>query len=325
MKFKQKFTAVSAALLVAALVPINAMAAVNIRVSEPDRLYSVAKPFDSYIELESTGYGLIKNTATITLILKNGNFAKTEDGNFLPVYVTNSKKQLNRDEIKNGLTNNTINGFGVTPDDKDTIKLTIPQDMIDGYAQIMFSATADDYGNVSISIKDNRNIKYNIKSGEDREKEESKKEDPKKEAVEEEKTKVVIEIGSPEIYIGNEKLEIDVPAYISNDVTKLPLRAIAEIFGADVFWNGAEKSVTIEVGDDTAYLKFGDDKMIVNDFAVPLVSGMDISNGRTFIPLRDIAQLFGIEEMSWDENTKTVSFDLKEYSGHNYLTYPQHK
>ena len=56
---------------------------------------------------------------------------------------------------------------------------------------------------------------------------------------------VTIPIGSNIIYIGDEQLDIDIPAYISNNLVKLPLRAVTEIFGAKVYWNGAEKTILI--------------------------------------------------------------------------------
>ena len=65
--------------------------------------------------------------------------------------------------------------------------------------------------------------------------------------------------------------------------------------------------------------------MYVNGFGVPLLTGPEISNGRMFVPVRDIAQMFGIEEVLWDDINKCVVFELTEYDGHKSLTYEQHK
>ncbi|MCD8036242.1 MAG: copper amine oxidase N-terminal domain-containing protein [Clostridiales bacterium] len=318
MRLKQKLTLGISAVLIAAMVPVNAMAAVKVKIYGDRRVYGTETPFNTYIELESTGYGLIKNTATIKLTLNNGEFAVDKDGNYLPVYVTDSKKELDREEIAEGLADGSIDGFGIIPDDEDTVKLTIPEDMIDDYCQIMFTAHANDYGDVTVSLKDNRDIKYIVKTDDD---DEDEDDEETIEEAEPEVDKVIIPIGSKTIYIGGEELELDMPAYISNDVTKLPLRAISEIFGADVYWNGAEKTVTIELGDDTLFLRIGDKRMMVNGYAVPLSAAPEISNGRTFVPLRDIAKMFGIDDIEWDEETQTVSFDYTEYTGFTYLTY----
>ncbi len=314
MRLKQKLKLGAAVVLAAAMVPVSALASVKVRIYGDKRVYGTETPFDTFIELESTGYGLIKNTATIKLTLKNGKFAVDKDGNYLPVYITDSKGDVDREEIAKGLADGSIYGFGFIPDDDDTVKVTLPEDMIDDYAQIMFTATAEDYGDVSVSLRDNRNIKYILKTDDDAE-EPAKKEKPA------ETTRVVIPIGSEIIYIGDEKLELDVPAYISGDVTKLPLRAVSDIFGADIYWNGAEKAVTIEVGEDMLFLRIGDKRMMVNGYAVPMSAAPEISDGRTFVPLRDIAQMFGIENIEWDEETRTVSFDYADYSGYTYLTY----
>lgn len=314
MKLKQKLTLGAAVVLAAAMVPASALASVKVKIYGDKRVYGKNTPFDTFVELESTGYGLIKNTATIKLTLKNGKFAVDKDGNYLPVYITDSKGDTDREEIADGLANGSIYGFGFIPDDDDTVNVTLPEDMIDDYAQIMFTATAEELGDVSLSLKDNRNIKYILKTDDE-------EEEPAKDVKQPETTKVVIPIGSQVIYIGDERLELDVPAYISGDVTKLPLRAISDIFGADIYWNGAEKAVTIEAGEDRLFLRVGDIRMMVNGFAVPMSAAPEISDGRTFVPLRDIAQMFGIEDIEWDAESKTVSFDYTDYSGHTYLTY----
>lgn len=322
MRLKHKLMVSAAAVLTAAMLPVNALASVKVNIYGDRRVYGKDTPFDTFIDLESTGYGLIKNTATIKLTLKNGKFAKDSDGNYLPVYITKSKGEAEREDIAAKLADGSLYGFGFIPDDDDSVKVTLPENMIDDYAQIMFTATAEDYGDVTLSLKDNRGIKYYIQADEDDDVSETAADES---AEASEAVKVIIPIGSETIYIGDERLELDVPAYITNDVTKLPLRAISEIFGADVYWNGAEKAVTIELGSDRLFMRIGDKRMMVNGYAVPLSSAPEISNGRTFVPLRDIAQIFGIDEMNWDSETRTVSFDLQEYKGYTYLTYENNK
>ena len=310
MKFKRKlFATVSAALAVAVL-PVNALAAVRVDIYGDRRVYGTQTPFDTYIELESTGVGLIKNTATLKLTLKNGEFAKDSSGKYYPVYVTDLEGENDREDIEKKLADGTAKGFGFTPDE-NTVKIVIPEDMIDDYAQIMFTATAVEYGDVNLSLSDNRDIKYIIESDSD-----------EKEIVKErKKTMVTIPIGSNIIYIGDEQLDIDIPAYISNNLVKLPLRAVTEIFGAKVYWNGAEKTILILAGDDEIQMRVGDKKMFVNGYAVPLSSAPEISDKRAFVPLADIANIFGIEDVQWDKENKTVTFEYTKYNGHTYLVY----
>lgn len=315
MKLKHKLMIATSAVLMAAMVPVSALASVKVKIYGDRRVYGTETPFDTYIELKSTGYGLINNTTTIKLTLNNGKFATDSDGNYLPVYITDSKGETDRDEITSKLSDGSLYGFGFMPADDNYVKVTLPEDMIDDYAQIMFTATAKDYGDVTVSLSDNRNIKY-IVEREDTNEKEIVKEHKKVEPV-----KVVIPIGSEVIYIGDEKLSVDVPAYVSGDITKIPLRAVSEIFDTDIYWNGAEKSVTIYAADDEIIMRIGDIKMYVNGYAVPLSTAPEISDGRTFLPLRDVTQIFGINDINWDAETKTVSFDYTKYSGHTYLTY----
>lgn len=318
MKFKHKLMTAASTALVAAMLPINAFAAVQVDIYGDRRVYGKNTPFDTYVELESTGYGLINNTATIKLTLENGKFATDSLGNYLPVYITDSKTDLERDDIADGLESGSLEGFGIVPSDEDYVKITLPEKMIDGYAQIMFTATAKDYGDVTLSLSDNRDINYIVQRDDKADEEENAAEQVQP-------TKVVIPIGSQVIYIGDETYKLDVPPYITNDVTKLPLRAISDIFKADIYWNGAEKSIDIEVGEDKIEMAVGNPNMYVNGYAVPLSSAPEISDGRAFVPLRDMAQIFGIDDIKWDGESKTVSFELKDYSGHSYLIYDNYK
>ena len=318
MKFKHKLMTAASTALVAAMLPINAFAAVQVDIYGDRRVYGKNTPFDTYVELESTGYGLINNTATIKLTLENGKFVTDSSGNYLPVYITDSKTDLERDDIADGLESGSLEGFGIVPSDEDYVKITLPEKMIDGYAQIMFTATAKEYGDVTLSLSDNRDINYIVQR-------DDKSDEEKNTAEQVQPTKVVIPIGSQVIYIGDETYKLDVPPYITNDVTKLPLRAISDIFKADIYWNGAEKSIDIEVGEDKIEMAVGNPKMYVNGYAVPLSSAPEISDSRAFVPLRDMAQIFGIDDIKWDGESKTVSFELKDYSGHSYLIYDNYK
>lgn len=58
-------------------------------------------------------------------------------------------------------------------------------------------------------------------------------------------TTVVLTIESPEMTVNGEKKALDVPAKLLNDRTLVPVRAIAEAFGADVSWDAPNTTVNI--------------------------------------------------------------------------------
>ena len=60
---------------------------------------------------------------------------------------------------------------------------------------------------------------------------------------------IEIYIGSAVAFVNGETVDLDSPAFIENDRTYLPLRFVAENLGAEVIWNGAERTVTIIPGE----------------------------------------------------------------------------
>ena len=57
--------------------------------------------------------------------------------------------------------------------------------------------------------------------------------------------KATLKIGSNEINAAGKTITIDSPAVIKNSRTFVPLRAISEILGAKVEWNGETRTVSI--------------------------------------------------------------------------------
>lgn len=56
---------------------------------------------------------------------------------------------------------------------------------------------------------------------------------------------VKLTIGASSMYKNGEAIPVDVPAQIINDRTMIPVRVIAEAFGADVEWNGNGRAVLV--------------------------------------------------------------------------------
>lgn len=114
-----------------------------------------------------------------------------------------------------------------------------------------------------------------------------------------------------EILVGYGQNNIDFTPYgqepvIVNDRTLVPLRAIFEAMGAEVYWDDATRCVTATRDDTTISLTIGSDQLYVNGEAVTIDVPAQIINDRTMIPVRAIAESFGCE-VNWNQKAKRVA------------------
>ncbi|MEM2121087.1 MAG: stalk domain-containing protein, partial [Candidatus Woesearchaeota archaeon] len=128
-----------------------------------------------------------------------------------------------------------------------------------------------------------------------------------------EKTDIRVYIGSTEAKINEQNYSLDAAPYIKNGRTLVPLRFIAEGLGASVGWDGVEKKVTIYYEDKTIELWIGKKQARVNGIDYALDVAPEITKGRTFVPIRFIAENFG-SQVLWNSTLKEVSIiKEKEY------------
>ncbi len=115
---------------------------------------------------------------------------------------------------------------------------------------------------------------------------------------------VTLLIGSPKAIAMGNKTMVDpaneaVQPVVLNDRTLVPVRFIAESFGANVGWDGATETVTITMGSNTITLKINSKEMNVNGTVTELDVPAQTLNDRTVIPLRAIAESLG-KNVFWD-------------------------
>lgn len=134
------------------------------------------------------------------------------------------------------------------------------------------------------------------------------------------KEKYVLSVGKKTITVqkGSEitEKEIDVAPYIRNGSTLIPLRGLLEEMGAEVSWNGEDKTVTVDKG--TTKIEFQIFNKNVNvttgrygKVRYPLLAPPVITESRTFIPLRFVSEHLGYD-VSWDGATQTITIENKE-------------
>ncbi|WP_304508725.1 copper amine oxidase N-terminal domain-containing protein [Anaerotignum sp.] len=126
-------------------------------------------------------------------------------------------------------------------------------------------------------------------------------------------TKVVVPVGESYLVAGEAKVELDAPAYISAaGYTMLPVRAVSKALGVDtnnVLWNAETRTVTIMYAQRIISMTVGQKTVYVNGSSIPTSAAPEITNGRTYLPLRDLGTALGVTNVSWDASTKTATLN----------------
>ena len=126
-------------------------------------------------------------------------------------------------------------------------------------------------------------------------------------------TKVVVPVGEKYIVSGENKVEIDVPAYINaNGYTMLPLRAVAVALGINtnnVLWDQATRTATIMYGSKIINMTYGQKVVYVNGAMIPATASVEIKDNRMFLGMRDLGNALGVTDITWDQATKTATLN----------------
>ena len=118
---------------------------------------------------------------------------------------------------------------------------------------------------------------------------------------------VVMSVGSNEIVINDAKATIDAAPIVENNRTFVPFRALAEAFGATVAYDEATQAVTAELNGVTVVMTIGSAEYTVNGVAKTADVAPFINGSRTMVPVRFVAEAFGIKVTpTYDENGATA-------------------
>jgi hypothetical protein len=121
-------------------------------------------------------------------------------------------------------------------------------------------------------------------------------------------TKIVLKIGSDIMAVNDKVVQLDAAPEIKDGRTFLPLRAIAEAFGAQVNWVPETQGITVVLGNNQIGLQIGNNTAVVNGNVLSIVPPY-IKNGRTMVPLRVIAEGFGAK-VEWDPINYIVTITM---------------
>ncbi len=112
-------------------------------------------------------------------------------------------------------------------------------------------------------------------------------------------TTISMQIGNNGVVLNNENKILDAAPLISQNRTMVPLRFIAEAFGANVSWAQDTKTVTIMIDGKVLTMRINQE--LEGFGAAPI-----ISNGRTMVPIRYISEELGANVI-WVPSTRTVA------------------
>lgn len=118
------------------------------------------------------------------------------------------------------------------------------------------------------------------------------------------------------IYINGQLIESDQPPLLIDNRTFVPIRVIAEDLGATVNYNKEDRIVTIRRDKTNILLTIGDDIARISSDVETRPAILDapafLRNDRTYLPLRSISELFGME-VDWDGGKRAVYIKENSY------------
>lgn len=107
------------------------------------------------------------------------------------------------------------------------------------------------------------------------------------------------------IFFVDKDVKFDTPPVIKQGRTLIPVRAIVESMGASVNYNSELQIVTILKDDKTIKFYLSDSTVYVNNEKVEIDVPAEIINNRTLVPMRFIAENFGMN-VEWNNETNTA-------------------
>jgi len=113
---------------------------------------------------------------------------------------------------------------------------------------------------------------------------------------------------------GNKLENLTMPPIIFNGRTLVPAREVFEPIGAVVDWKEDTQEVFIAFEDTIVILKIGSSNANVNGKVKEISPPAKIINGKTMIPVRFVAEAFGIKVI-WEDETRSIFIDSNVKAG----------
>jgi len=121
------------------------------------------------------------------------------------------------------------------------------------------------------------------------------------------------------VILDGETLKFDVNPYIKDSRTLVPFRGIFEAFGMEVQWDAPTRTVLANNKTSEICLTIDNTSAYVNGTKKILDVPPEITNSRTFVPLRFISESLGAD-VQWDGKNRTVTITVLKSSPNAVVT-----
>ncbi|SHJ24771.1 copper amine oxidase N-terminal domain-containing protein [Desulfofundulus thermosubterraneus] len=121
---------------------------------------------------------------------------------------------------------------------------------------------------------------------------------------------VVFKVSDTKFTVNGVEQTMDVAPYVKNGRTYVPVRYSAQAVGVapeNILYSGGK--VTLIKGDKVVQFTIGSNVMLINGVAVTMDVKAEVTNGRTMLPFRWVAQALGAN-VDWDPNSQAVTMTL---------------
>jgi hypothetical protein len=119
-------------------------------------------------------------------------------------------------------------------------------------------------------------------------------------------TTLKVTIDSSQMLVNDEAVLLDAAPMIIRGRTMLPIRALIEALGGTVEWNPSLRTIRLTLGSRVVVLTVNKNTADVDGLTVKLDVPPSITNGRTLVPLRFVAENLGCQ-VTWDPVARTAT------------------
>jgi len=119
--------------------------------------------------------------------------------------------------------------------------------------------------------------------------------------------KIQLTLDNPVVLInGKPQPPLEAAPFVTKGRTMVPVRVIAEAFGAAIAYDSITRGITIRLGEMIIQLQTDNPNATINGKEVKLDVPPIVRVGRTFVPIRFISEAFGAN-VSFDNATRTIT------------------